>query len=138
MVVKIPRRRFQVRAIIPTMRRTWAGLSVSSRRMRGQGIWKLTMVDYRALGSTLLILFIFFIPVPVLSSDANPFEDLEEKLLGAEGISMNFELSSDGAVVSSLTGSLSLCRGNRASIRSSGQVFGQKERIWASRTKGCR
>ena len=78
--------------------------------------------------SILLIFFGFLLNTSAQGAGVNPFEVVEHKLLNAEGISLTFELSSEGAVASTLSGSLSLCSGNRTLIESTGEIFGQEVR----------
>jgi hypothetical protein len=84
--------------------------------------------DWRLMRSILLIFFGFLSSPSVWCAEGNPFEVMENMLLDAEGVSLTFELSSTGAVASSLSGSLSLCDGNRTLILSKGEIFGQEVR----------
>lgn len=82
----------------------------------------------RLMHSVLLSIIGFLFSASSLGAVNNPVEMLEHRLLGAEGISLTFELRSEGAVASILSGSLNLCRGNRILIQSEGEIFGQEVR----------
>ena len=76
----------------------------------------------QSLASLLALLTLVFASS---TASSNPFEELEQQMLESEGINLAFEISSEGAVKSALTGRLALCRGNRIMIQSSGELFGQ-------------
>lgn len=75
-----------------------------------------------SLASTLLLMALV---LASLDASSNPFEKLEQQILDAEGFSLTFEISSEGAVNSDLSGKLALCRGNKISIQSNGELFGE-------------
>jgi hypothetical protein len=76
----------------------------------------------QSLTSLLALIMLLFAP---LTASSNPFEKLEQQFLDSEGINLAFEISSEGAVKSALTGRLALCKGNRIKLQSSGDLFGQ-------------
>lgn len=84
--------------------------------------------NWQFMHSIPLIFIGFLLSASALGAYENPLEIVEHKLLNAEGMSLTFELSSEGAVASSLSGSLSLCSGNRTLIQSKGEIFGQEVR----------
>lgn len=76
----------------------------------------------QSLACLLALMTLVFAPS---TASSNPFEQLEQHILDSEGINLAFEISSEGAAKSALTGRLALCQGNKIMIQSSGELFGQ-------------
>ncbi len=76
----------------------------------------------QSLACLLTLIMLVFAPS---TASSNPFKKLEQQILDSEGITLAFEIRSEGAVKSTLVGRLALCQGNRIMIQSSGVLFGQ-------------